>query len=541
MSNVNCQLVTDRLVSLLEQGVAPWRKPWDPTSPAITSGRPLRVGGQPYRGINTVSLWAAAQIKGYGSPYWMTYKAAAAFGAQLKKGERAEPAFFVGQSSRTVTDDNTGEESEENFSFLKSYAVFNAAQIEDLPDHYYVGVRATPITFNHPDTDQLVSASGAAIRHGGDRAFFSPSHDFIQMPPHAAFHGAAQYYGTLLHELTHWTSAPQRCDRQLGRRFGDNAYAAEELVAELGAAFLCADLGVQTELPDHASYLQSWLKMLRQDNRALFRAAALAERAATWLQERAEAAPPRIQSGDQPAEPVPAPAKDPKGGPKGGKPAPAAPRIGSGEAPVPAPVAVKSRKVKLAPVPAPVPAADDPTWRAPLAEGGAPSAKFWNAVAQANASYGRSHDVPLPYAATPSGARTLRFINHRGDSVTVRQPRTFKCPPARFWPDGKLAPGVVAPPALIEESEADYVARLERGHAANVANLQRWVDAYLPNSPDYADFGRMTLQEAREVGRAIHVLSSDRIAAAIRMRAACVLSARALARARARLAAPSAA
>jgi antirestriction protein ArdC len=551
MSNVNYQLVTDRLVSLLEQGVAPWRKPWDPTSPAITSGRPLRVGGQPYRGINTVSLWAAAQIKGYNSPYWMTYKAAQAFGAQVKKGERAEPAFFVGQSSRVTTDENTGEEGEESFSFLKSYAVFNAAQIEDLPDHYYVGVRATPVTFNHPETDQLIAASGAAVRHGGDKAFFSPSHDFIQMPPHAAFRGAEQYYGTLLHELVHYTSAPQRCDRQLGKRFGDNAYAAEELVAELGAAFLCADLGVATELPDHAAYLQSWLKMMRADNRALFRAAALAERAAGWLLERAEAAPAQPAApapaepvtpapAPAPAEPAPAPApigpKGPKGpGPKGGKRKPAAPAPAE-PAPAPAPTP-KARKVKLAPVaPAPAAVTDDPSWRAPAAEGGFKSAAFWNALGEAHSTYARSHDVPLPYAETPAGARTLRFVNHKGDAVTVKQPRTFKCPPARFWPGGTVAGGAVAPAAMVDESDADYAARLARSHDANVANLQRWVAAYLPHSPEYADPADLTLQVAQDVLRTVDTLSSHPIRAAIRMQAACVISARDLARARGNLA-----
>jgi antirestriction protein ArdC len=306
VTNANYQLVTDRLVSMLESGAAPWRKPWAEGVGPAALGRPLRVGGQPYKGINTVNLWIAAQLRGYTSPYWMTFKAAQAYGAHVKKGERAEAAFFAGSATKTKIDENTGEESEDRFSFLKSYAVFNAGQIEDLPDHFYVTAKpAPPIDAGkrHAEADRFVDASGATLRHGGDRAYFSPSTDHIQMPLFDAFSAPEGYYSTLLHELTHWTSAPKRCDRVLGKRFGDNAYAVEELIAELGAAFLCADLGVTSQpREDHASYLASWIKVLKEDNRAIFRAAAHAERACGFLHELAEAAP------DRPAAPIATPA-----------------------------------------------------------------------------------------------------------------------------------------------------------------------------------------------------------------------------------------
>ncbi|HEV8502959.1 MAG TPA: zincin-like metallopeptidase domain-containing protein [Casimicrobiaceae bacterium] len=392
--NSNYQLVTDRIVALLEQGTAPWRQPWDASSgPAIASGRPLRVGGQPYRGVNTVNLWCAAQARGYRSPYWLTLKAAQAFGAHVRKGERAECAFFVGQATRTNVDENTGEESEDSFSFLKSYAVFNAEQIEDLPDQYYVPTLAPAplLAGRHPVADAFVAASGATVRHGGDKAFYSPSLDYLQMPAPGAFAAPEAYYSVLLHELTHWTSAPARCDRVLGRRFGDHAYAAEELVAELGAAFLCADLGVTVGEPraDHASYVASWIKVLKSDNRAVFRAAALAERAATYLHELADRA-------DAPA-PQPDPAPQP--------PKPRRPRQ-----PAPAPVAPPARPQPRANVRPHWTDHSGAAWAACKAEHGpdawagpgvvwldlAPAARSWLSPDKVRVRWSRSQCLPAP-------------------------------------------------------------------------------------------------------------------------------------------------
>jgi antirestriction protein ArdC len=281
------QTVTDRIVAMLESGARPWAKPWVDGAPAPGGGlgRPLRVGGQPYRGVNTINLWAAAQARGFASPYWLTFKAAKQLGAYVRKGERSELAFFVGRQTRTRTDDN-GQDVEDSFSFLRAYAVFNADQIEDLPVRFTADRPAPVVIDEERDAtcEEFVRATGATIRHGGDRAFFAPSLDCIAMPAFSAFKSPADYYAILLHELTHWTAPEKRCDRTLGKRFGDAAYAAEELVAELGAAFLCADLGVSAEpRADHASYIASWIKVLKSDNRAIFRAAALAERAVGYL------------------------------------------------------------------------------------------------------------------------------------------------------------------------------------------------------------------------------------------------------------------
>jgi antirestriction protein ArdC len=247
-------------------------------------GRPLRVNGTPYRGINTVALWSAAQMRGFQSRYWLTFKAAKDMGAFVRKGEKGELAFFVGRSTRTRTDD-AGNDTDETFAFLKTYTVFNADQIEDLPERFYT--KTAPVVSEEErdaDADCFVRATNATVRHGGASAYFMPSADLVQMPAFAAFRDAESYYATLLHELIHWTSTEKRCNRTLGKRFGDNAYAAEELVAELGAAFLCADLGLSAEpRADHASYLASWIKVLKADSRAIFTAAAAAERAAGFL------------------------------------------------------------------------------------------------------------------------------------------------------------------------------------------------------------------------------------------------------------------
>lgn len=280
------QQITDRIVAQLEAGTPPWRKPW--RAGAVTPGamvRPLRVSGQPYRGVNTLALWAAAQAHGFTSPYWLTFKAAKELGGFVRKGERSELAFFMGRHTRVEQDAN-GEDVEHSFNFLRCYNVFNASQIDDLPARF-TGLAPAPIVTDEArdaGCEAFVRATRAHIRHGGDRAFYMPSTDGITMPMFGAFKAPQDYYSTLLHELTHWTSAESRCHRRLGVRFGDDAYAAEELVAELGAAFLCADLGVSAEpRADHASYIAGWIKVLKADNRAIFRAAALAEKAAGYL------------------------------------------------------------------------------------------------------------------------------------------------------------------------------------------------------------------------------------------------------------------
>ena len=285
MPNNNYQIVTDRIVTMLENGVRPWSKPWSDGVAPTAQGRPLRSNGQPYTGINTLNLWCAAQARGFASSHWFTFKGARDAGGNVRKGAKAELAFYVG--SHTIQEDDGTERS---IGFLKTYCVFNTDEIEGLPLRFAPPVQpAAPAEPSH--VDSYISATGASIVHGGDRAFYSPSGDYIRLPMQAQFSAADRYYSVALHELVHWTGHASRCDRSLSGRFGDAAYAAEELIAELGAAFLCADLGLSAEpREDHASYIASWISVLKSDNRAVFKAAALAEKAAAYLSAPREAA-----------------------------------------------------------------------------------------------------------------------------------------------------------------------------------------------------------------------------------------------------------
>lgn len=283
--------ITDRILAELEQGVRPWLKPWSSDALAGRVTRPLRATGEPYRGINVILLWMEAVASGYASPTWMTYRQAQALGAQVRKGERGAPVVYYGSSTSTKQEEHTGEEREEGFRFLKSYTVFNIEQIEGLPDRY----APQPIDPPAPAFERIERAEAffatipADVRHGGNRAFYSLTDDRIQLPPFEAFHDAEGYYATRGHETIHWTRHESRLDRSFGRKtWGDEGYAREELVAELGAAFLAADLGLAlTPRPDHAAYIASWIQVLQNDKRAIVQAAAHAERAVAYLHQTA--------------------------------------------------------------------------------------------------------------------------------------------------------------------------------------------------------------------------------------------------------------
>lgn len=278
--------ITDRIVAELEQGVRPWHKPWDAGYVAGPVSRPMRANGQPYNGINVVMLWLTALERGYAAPIWMTFRQARELGAHVRKSETGTLVVYANRIRRTETDEATGEEREREIPFLKGYTVFSVEQIEGLPAHYYA--RHEP-RLNPGEriahAEAFFRATGADIRDGGNQAYYSPSHDYVQMPPFESFRSAESFYGTLAHEATHWTRHPSRLDRELGRkRWGDDGYAAEELVAELGAAFLCADLELEPQIrDDHAPYIGSWLKVLKADSKAVFTAAAHAQKAADFL------------------------------------------------------------------------------------------------------------------------------------------------------------------------------------------------------------------------------------------------------------------
>ena len=277
--------VTDKIVADLERGVRSWLKPWNAEHAAGRITRPLRANGEAYRGINILSLWMDAELKGYVCPLWMTYRQASELNAQVRKGEHGSLVVYADRITRTETNER-GEESESEIPFLKGYTVFNCEQIDGLPTHFYATSAPKNAAPERIATAEGFAASTRAdIRAGGNRAFYSVSGDYVQVPRIECFADAEGYYGTLLHELTHWTRHETRLDRDFGRkRWGDAGYAAEELVAELGADFLCADLGIAAEpREDHASYLASWLEVLKQDKRAIFTAASHAQRAADFL------------------------------------------------------------------------------------------------------------------------------------------------------------------------------------------------------------------------------------------------------------------
>lgn len=284
------QTVTDRIVASLEQGVRPWTKPWSAANASPDFVLPRRGTGEAYRGINILMLWGAAADRGFKSPTWLTYKQAQEKGGQVMKGEKGSMVVYAGSLTRSSTDEASGEESEHRIHYLKSYTVFNTEQIDGLDERYPVPDAPTLASFKRIElADAFVAATGAAIRHGGDRACYNRALDIVQMPPGETFRDPPAYYATLIHELTHWSGHPSRLDREFGERFADRAYAFEELVAELGAAFLSAALNITPEpRDDHVAYLAHWLSVLKADKRAIFTAASHAQRAADYLAGRPE-------------------------------------------------------------------------------------------------------------------------------------------------------------------------------------------------------------------------------------------------------------
>ena len=286
------QHVTNQIVAALEQGVRPWVQPWSSDHLACRVGRPLRACGKGYRGINVLVLWLTATAQGYRSPFWLTFKQALELGGNVRKGEHGAKVCYFDKLTREKLDQQTGETTEQRIAFIKTYTVFSAEQCEGLPQHFLPPPELAPtpaaVEARLAHAEAFIAHTGAAIRHGGDRACYSAAADLITMPPFPAFATPHDYYATLLHELVHLTKHPSRLDRDCGRKqWGDEGYAMEELVAEVGSAFLCADLGITTHArEDHASYIASWLAVLKNDKRAIFQAAAMAEHAAGWLHDQ---------------------------------------------------------------------------------------------------------------------------------------------------------------------------------------------------------------------------------------------------------------
>ena len=277
--------ITNAIIADLEKGVRPWVKPWE-GSGAIPC-RPLRITGEPYRGINVLLLWSATHQQGFQSAYWLTFQQALHQGGHIRKGEKSTTVVFSGTLTKTEQDDK-GEEQEKVIPFLKAYSVFNIDQTEGLSEKYRAPAAKAPTVrenARHENADRFIANTNAEISHGCDRACYSPLEDRIYMPNIERFKDSDSFYAVLLHELTHYTMREGRCPRNFRSSIHGTAnYAREELIAELGAAFLCADLQISlTPRPDHADYIANWLEVLRNDKRAIFHAAATAQRAADFL------------------------------------------------------------------------------------------------------------------------------------------------------------------------------------------------------------------------------------------------------------------
>jgi antirestriction protein ArdC len=263
--------VTAKIIGQLESGVVPWVRPWD-NAKGCNAGLPINYAtGKQYHGINIPLLWSS----GFADQRWLTYKQAQAIGANVRKGEHGSLVVFY--KKWELKDTNaTGESVTKSVPILRSFTVFNVSQIDGLKEETAPSEPA-PITYTR--AAEVFAQADAA--HGGNRAFYSPSNDRITMPHLDQFHSEADYFATALHELTHWTGHTSRLARDFSGRFGTDAYAFEELIAEMGAAFLCAESGI-AYTTQHASYIDNWLKVLKSDKKALFTAASQAQKAADY-------------------------------------------------------------------------------------------------------------------------------------------------------------------------------------------------------------------------------------------------------------------
>ena len=277
--------VTARIIAELEEGRVPWAQPWGTPDAKAGLGLPKNaLTGRTYSGVNILILWHHVVRAGFSTQTWLTYRQAQEMGGHVMKGERGVTAChadtFIPKAERERAardDDEPG-----RVPFLKRFTLFNVEQCEGLPEDAYQGAAPLPKAEIVPHAECLIEATGADFRVGGTKAFYVPSEDFIRVPPQPAFFEQINYYRTCFHELGHWTGHKARLDRDLSHAFGSKPYAREELVAEMASAFVCATLGI-TPTVRHTDYIGSWLEVLKEDNRAIFRAASHASKAADFI------------------------------------------------------------------------------------------------------------------------------------------------------------------------------------------------------------------------------------------------------------------
>jgi antirestriction protein ArdC len=275
------QELTDKIIAALEGGTAPWRRPWDKNACGGATAPVNAATGHCYRGINLFVLGMSPLAFASNDPRWCSYRQAAARGWQVRKGEKATPVYFY---KPIEIEDKTsdGERETRRIPILRTFSVFHACQIDGIPE-LAPAVAAKAVPERIEDVEVIVQASGVPVRIGGDRAFYNPTFDFIQLPPDGVFHSKELRAATLFHELSHATGHVSRLNRDLSGNFGLVSYAKEELRAELASYAIGSMIGLPCDVPNHASYIQSWIDVLKQDRREIFHAAAEAQRIADYI------------------------------------------------------------------------------------------------------------------------------------------------------------------------------------------------------------------------------------------------------------------
>ena len=291
------QEITDKIIAELEAGRAPWVQPWGMAAAKAPLAMPRNASThRRYSGINVLILWGAVIERGFSTQSWLTFRQALGLGGNVRKGERGTTVVYADRftpEDERRRAEQTGEEPGA-IPFLKRFTVFNTDQCEGLPEEIAKVAPPPPPGLIEPRAEALIAATGADFRIGGARAFYSPTHDFIQVPPPQAYFEPINWHRTACHELAHWVGHPSRLARDLSGSYGSKAYAREELIAEMAGAFVCASLGIAPTVR-HADYIGSWLEVLREDDRAIVRAASAASKAADYL---LAFQPDRVEPGD---------------------------------------------------------------------------------------------------------------------------------------------------------------------------------------------------------------------------------------------------
>jgi antirestriction protein ArdC len=277
--------ITDKIIAELEEGRVPWVQPWGTAAAKAPLAMPKNAStDRPYSGINILLLWGSTIEKGFAGQSWLTFRQALSLGGHVRRGERGTTVvyadrFVPSDEKRRATE--AGEEAQA-IPFLKRFTVFNCDQCDELPDEIATAAPPPPPGLIEPKVDALIKATGIDFRIGGNRAFYAPVEDYVQVPPPHAYFEPINWHRTALHELGHATGHRSRLNRDQNGSYGTKKYAFEELVAELSAAFTCASLGIVPTVR-HSDYIGSWLKVMREDNRAIVRAASQASKAADYL------------------------------------------------------------------------------------------------------------------------------------------------------------------------------------------------------------------------------------------------------------------